>query len=195
MAANNTREIILDGMLNGEVPEIRVETTKERLLLAMAGALDGEPVPEIETQTTEEQLMLAVAQKLAEGGGGGNPNTVQTITGTVGNPWGDVDYDELMTAIKSGDASAMLDFTFNQIPVSLRLSATEEIYGTTAQILPVSNIYLAASATWHGSNPIEVYMVGTDTSNEIIDASATVKDIPSTLTIIWHPLPEGDGDA
>lgn len=42
-------------------------------------------------------------------GGGGNPNYVETIEGTLANPWGSVDPSALHQSVLSGDASAMLD--------------------------------------------------------------------------------------
>jgi hypothetical protein len=139
---------------------------------------------------------MEVARTVAEGGGG-NPNRVQTVTGTLAQPFGDYDlYESLLDAITNENASAQLEFVFNNTPQRLPLLpnvGSPGLIGSTAQISEVA--YAAAHAHW--SDPVQgeyrlvfAKMVGTATGGQIVDISAMAPSISSALTIIWHPLPE-----
>ena len=40
----------------------------------------------------------------------GNPNKVVTVTGTMANPWGNLDVAELIEAVKAGNATAYINY-------------------------------------------------------------------------------------
>lgn len=139
-------------------------------------------------------LTLAIAKKMAPGGGG-NPNRVQTITGTVGSPFGAVDYDTLKAALANGNASALLLFNYLGTPVPLPLQGETFIYANAASLTISPNEYTAANVWWEDATTMNALMVSNLSGGVVFDAAQIVKDSESILTIIWHPLPGGDSDA
>ena len=71
-----------------------------------------------------EKLMLETADRIANAEGGGNPNTVQTITGTVGDPFGEIDSQKLYDALKDGRNPIDVNCLFRTTELSI-VSAQE----------------------------------------------------------------------
>ena len=185
-------EALLNAIANGQESTIVPQTRNEFLL----SEISKKRVPEFTPHTRNEVLLMEVARTVAEGGGG-NPNRVQTVTGTLAQPFGDYDlYESLLDAITNGNASAQLDFVFNDLPQKLPLVpnvGSPGLIGSSAQISAAA--YAAARVLWAGSDQgvyrlVFASMVGTATGGQIVDISAMAPGISSTLTIIWHPLPE-----
>ena len=142
---------------------------------------------------------IAVAKKFSGGGGGGNPNYVQTITGTAANPWGGI-AKELHTAMVNGDASANITFVMGQ--QTLQVPLVNNI-GTAGFIIRYGNYFPSAGnifefyATWFfdddTSDIIRLYdayvIEGSDGSYTYTDYKNMTSMIQTTLTIVWHPLP------
>lgn len=134
--------------------------------------------------------------------GGGNPNSVQTITGTLAEPWGDFDKaEELSAAIENGNASAKLTLDISVLQAGLDTirawlyaGVIDDQYAaffTSAAQFDSEGITLGFEACIFFSfdgNVRSSYLeaqIGADYS----DLSAYASLIPTTLTIIWHPLP------
>lgn len=132
--------------------------------------------------------------------GGENPNYMQTITGTAADPWGGIAKD-LHTAIANGGASATIAFSMGQQTLQVPLSNN---VGTAGFIIRYGNYYPANGdifefyATWFfdddTSDVIRLYdayvIEGSNGSYTHTDYKNMASMIPTTLTIIWHPLPE-----
>ena len=178
-------EALLQDLLGASNEFGEPQSRNEAILQNMLGANNVLVKPQSRIET--------LLQDILEQGIGGN--TVQTVTGTVGDPFGDIDYTTLRDALKNDEATAKISFTYLTYNVSFFLRADNEIYGNTAFIDARNDVYLAAFATWHEFDYLEAYMVGTQTQNTIVDATATVGSLTSTLDVIWHPLPSGGGNS
>lgn len=185
-------EALLNAIANGQESTIVPQSRNEFLL----SEISKKQVPEFTPHTRNEALLMEVARTVAEGGGG-NPNRVQTVTGTLAQPFGDYDlYESLLDAITNGNASAQLEFVFNDVPQKLPIVpnvGTSGLTGSATQIY--EQAYGASRVLWtpdqDGYGIAFAYMVGTETGNQIVDISSMAPGISSTLTIIWHPLPDG----
>ena len=119
----------------------------------------------------------------------GNPNTQQTIVGNVANPWGDVDYTQLVAALASGDAHATIAFVFNDTRVMMPLASNGYIvYCSAATIGEDVASSFSAVLKWHSTGLIAIAkaIMGGQLQNLI---SYTPR-MESVLTIYWHPMPD-----
>lgn len=120
-----------------------------------------------------------------------NPNSVQTVTGTLENPWGDIDYAELRDAMYAHNASAYLDINASALGfgvISSRPSATEEyIYTNGATLTGTVQNSTAFSVAWNSEGFNDGRMLA---GGNIVDLSSYKDALTTTLTVIWHPLPE-----
>lgn len=133
---------------------------------------------------------VVVAKKLSGGGGGGNPNYVQTITGTLDNPFGDVNYSVLASNLYSKSASAYLDIDASALGfgvISSRPSASEQqIYTNGASLRTAVQDSTAFEVAWNSEGFIDGRMLA---GGNVVDLSSYKNALTTTLTIIWHPLP------
>lgn len=136
---------------------------------------------------------IAVAKKLAGGGGGGNPNTMQVITGTLSDPFGEVDIEDLATALQEMNASALFEADASSLGagyvkawlssnVNSVVYANGGYFGSHNQG-PVTAFVLA----WEKPQGLILAKMSNDSTITDISSYATI--IPATLTIIRHPLP------
>lgn len=124
-----------------------------------------------------------------------NPNYVETITGTLANPWGDINVTELFDAIESGAATAyIIDNAIEQRWKICLQSFGGNVFGFCGQAKP------STSGTKVGLINVE-YVQYDSAGNLTFCASAgsatTLTNITQyadegtvTLTIIHHPLPD-----
>ena len=129
-------------------------------------------------------------------GSGGNPNSVQVITGTLANPFGDVDLEELETAFDNGGASMtiIVDATVIGQGVFPRavMNWTSEYSFTLSSVRGyTTELVSAALVIWDSDtgNVSVATMYSGATGTDILSYAAS---IPTTLTIYWHPMPEGE---
>lgn len=123
---------------------------------------------------------------------GGNPNSVQTVTGTLANPWGNIDYAELRDALYAYNASAILDIDASALHVGHIISrpgaSQTNIYTNGAD---VGNTVQASSAYEIAWTSDGEYAFASMIANDAIVSLDNYKNsLTTTLTIIWHPLPE-----
>ena len=137
---------------------------------------------------------ILLAKQLAGsggGGGGGNPNTVQTITGTLANPWGDVDPDELGAKLESLDASANITIDASALgagEINSRMNGNSVSVYTNGASIPSDSASDATAyvVSWlHGSLTIAKMLSG----GNIVNISPYASMLTTSITIIWHPLP------
>lgn len=154
-----------------------------------------------------------IVEILEGGGGGGNPNRVETITGTLADPWGEVDLNELYASL----------FTLGEGSTHATPSATAYIF-IDASALHYGSVYLfltaqspgsltptfrangsdiagaggiATDVYWYANDGAlsDAYLGTIDISDDegsgsVINLYQYAEYIPTTLTIIWHPLPD-----
>lgn len=130
------------------------------------------------------------------GGGGGNPNYVETITGTLANPWGDKEYAGLIADIDSNAVTAIMVATvpggggtslpFSLVTIDSSIRGSGAFYNYTNLDGPSLNE--AFAVTWDDDGTLHYAVItqgGADT-----DITAYASLATTTLTIIHHPLPD-----
>lgn len=151
---------------------------------------------------------LALAKGFS--GGGGNPNRVQTITGTLANPWANVSIDEYKSfceALEDNGANAIIEVKASALglpntnfrdflPYDIGTDYYLQIFKGDAQvngtaraisfIYSIMNNVVALNQAHYG----EFEVTDGSGSGSVTDLSQYASLIPTTLTIIWHPLPD-----
>ena len=117
---------------------------------------------------------------------GGNPNSVETIDGTLANPWGDVDFSDLRRELGRKEATLILSSGGSGMNGSVQglgiIFGSCYFTGASAQSPAV-----AASIFYDETSALD-YAKLLSGSSYVDLPSAT----PCTLTIIYHPLPTGE---
>lgn len=139
-----------------------------------------------------------IIDSLAEnwsGGGGGNPNYVQTITGTAINPFGEGNrdyYSNLAQAIQNKTATVIVHMCTEQIlgvdlDMYIDSLGTATFHGRYAFLENDTN-YKAFEAEWDRINQTyHLHMISK--AMGFVDGSEYAGVIQTVTTIIWHPLP------
>ena len=118
---------------------------------------------------------------------GGNPNYVETINGTVANPWGSYSLQQIIDGLKSNQLSvkmSMDDQTF-VVPTVL-----EQFNGLVFSVLVVmgTNPAINGVSVLYVGDDVQVFIVeGNDSNYTVTSEDLTT---PCTLAITHHPLPE-----
>ena len=132
---------------------------------------------------------IAVAKKFSGGGGGGNPNYVQTITGTAANPCVGINANSLHNALLDNNASAIITLTNANLGVFVKMPIT-----TAGQTLVASKIdsgnMSGFDASWYATGDEatarSLVMIN---NGQTTDGTAYASMLTSELVITWHPLP------
>ena len=146
-----------------------------------------------EPKTRLEQYWKGIYDKASGGGGGGNPNYIETIEGTLANPFGDLDKREIIGKVFAKDASVFISFTFGDVTISMlqgialnssvlafyNIETDAEDYIESVSMLCYSSGEYALIADYSAFDSAVFY-----------NDQAKLKFIPSTLIIIHHPLPD-----
>lgn len=144
-----------------------------------------------------------LAGKLAgSSGSGGNPNSVQVITGTANNVlpnWNNSEWNALTVAVANHNATVIVELDLSAVganPYSANfLSETtgimfETYAGFDLNGNPSINEANTAAIVW-GSDLVtfaSIIFYDGNTFTELATDYYSV--IPTTLTIYWHPMPE-----
>ena len=158
-----------------------IETSNENKL-AYASE-DGEPVL---VSLNDEQLYPG------GGGGGENPNTQETVTGTLANPFSTIDTTELRTALLSKQATGYLEINASALGAgTIRAFLTtnanhETIYVSGANFGPD----LASTSAFYVSWDLDPELQAANmlSSGNIVDISSYKNNITTSLTVVWTPL-------
>ena len=121
----------------------------------------------------------------------GNGNITEAeATGTLANPWGDIDYDDLRAKLALMDASAYLTIdatalnagTINSRPSgdSNGIFANGATMGTTASNTSAYGISWASD----GSLAMAKMLSG----GNVVDISSYASALPTNLYVIYHPV-------
>ena len=126
-----------------------------------------------------------------EVGGGGNPNYVETILGTVANPWGQYSFEQIKNMCSSNNYTLKFNYSGTRETCCLLVNgfgivATTEILLSPDATIPDDlggyMIEWRKAGLFYAVRNLEFYPEKEGTI--IPDSTAT------TLAIIHHPLPE-----
>lgn len=137
---------------------------------------------------------ICLAKQLVGVSGGGNPNRVQTITGTLDDPWGDVDSNELGEALQSGNATAIIEADATALGFGIIMQPVQQtveihnLFSNGANVDELSSSVIANTVEW-GSTTGSILRFAIYDGGTVTDALAYASLVPTELTIIWHPLP------
>ena len=188
----------LNVKLGGVEGEINPKMQKVEALKKIYATLGGASEDVDELSTTYE-LVSKIAD-VAEGGGG-NPNSVQVITGTLDAPWGDVDLTELASAVYSSNASFVMELDLSILgittPVEIASSPVQLTSNLAASLFRVNDSGELANAiyvSWVLTAGNELHSAWANYGGAITRMTDYASQIPTTLTIYWHPMPEAEGE-
>jgi len=143
-------------------------------------------------------LSYAMGKAAAGGGGGGGvPNRVQVVSGTVNDPFGDVDVAALAQALQTGDADAELAFEAEGESWTLGVydAAIDDDVCTVSfwysEVITSSRDFASAA---YARVDTETYDGETEAFPTFVRPNGGTQaeldtDTPCTLTIRWHPMP------
>lgn len=147
-----------------------------------------------EPKTRLEQYWAGILDKI-EGGGGGNPNYIETIEGTLANPWGTHNPSDLWQGLVSKDISMQLSCTISD-PIDLYAypyyGAEEDPEDTDAIM------FIYGYITGKSASLLKIYNLTYEKTGGLIIAAQVINrnrtdydpTSPCTLTIIHHPMPD-----
>jgi len=146
-----------------------------------------------EPKTRLEQYWAGILDKI-DGGGGGNPNYVETIEGTLANPWGGVDTLALHQSVRSGDATVKLGFDATELgfgPVEVLMSPfVPDAIVFSGVMLTGTNVqsWVALTINYELDGTLAIILVLRN--GTVTNMSQYATNLSTVLTVIHHPLPD-----
>lgn len=179
-------EALLQNMLGADNEMLAPISANEAILQNILGANN-------ELREPESRIEALLLQILENGGTGGNPNIVETITGTLDDPFGDYTIAELVEAISSNNATVKMAVSMGSSEGSFPISANvqfTQLYASECNIsvsggsatVPTAVFFSYVDGT--GLTRADAILSGQYTS--LVPQAAY---ITTETTIIWHPLP------
>ena len=145
-----------------------------------------------------ESFLLGMAAG-GGGGGGGNPNYVETITGTIANPWGSHAFGDIKAALTSNAITAyIVDDLLHGARIYLEASAddlsgfTGSFHISTQSSVVIVDREIEYVAYDNNGACIALFgILGTTSQNAMTldDYTEDAAGAACTLVIIHHPLP------
>ena len=127
-----------------------------------------------------------------------NPNSIVTVTGTMADPWGN-EFEAFTAAVTSNiyDVSAELAVDASALSMGTAYLQWDRraLYGVQFSSASLDATLANGSAatmlyTGFGGTTLSKALILTGGS--IVDMSSYASALPTTLTIIYHPLPSGE---
>ena len=193
-----TRETqVIEDVIDGT--EINNPRTTEEAILAQVVA--GEEVT-INARTSYQNWLRQLRS------GSSNPNTIETITGTVDNPFGNLTKEQLMTLrndINANQATIYIEVDASLISFGKFILTcgprTDDTFtfwfnGISAATENLSdwNCVVLSYYNWNNLDNIFSFHARAIINGSVRDMSAYGAYITTVLTIIHHPLPEDNSD-
>lgn len=183
----------LNVKLGGVEGEINPKMQKVEALKKIYATLGGASEDVDELSTTYE-----LVAKIADVAEGGNPNSVQVIEESLANPFGDVNLEELITAFNTGGASMFITIdatvlgqgVLPDVPISWSSDYGFNASGVTGTTSELSSALLINWSSIDGTLTFAVVYTGASST----DIESYSSQMPTTLTIYWHPMPETEGE-
>lgn len=163
-------------------------------------------------QSPNGALISCINPVTGESMGGGNPNSVQVITGTMASVWDDLpieDGNRFAELFRQGGVSAQMVGDLTALGESEIKLSTCNSFITTQDNSNIASIvfgnlrlnnppFMAFETifSWELTSNGYIKAVGIYSyiNGEVIDISEHASQIPTTLTIYWHPMPETEGE-
>lgn len=132
------------------------------------------------------------------GGGGGNPNNVQRVEGTVADPftdWSQEQYEEFIDAYYNGNASAIMWIDASVLGFTELIETVLNTWYTEPTFISCvisTDSVIAGYVTYVGNKSFSPFLSGArmyTTNDGIVDVSTYASIMPTVMNIIWHPLP------
>ena len=161
-----------------------------------AKMLDGLEVEYNQNDVNQFDLFRA---KLVEGveakaeGEGGVTNTKKVVTGTLADPFGDIDVADLCSKLQTMDATAYLSVnasSLGQGTLESRPYADSTRFRTNSATM--SNTVANTKAygfDWNISSK-ELTFANVQNNNQMLDIMSYASGLTTTLTVIYHPISE-----
>ena len=126
------------------------------------------------------------------GGGGGNPNYVETITGTIANPFGTNEkFQEILNGLIENTLTVKLEFIVGFIEqyqmTGVLVSNTSFFFA--CYLPPTFSSGHAIRLLYSNNLQLNKYYITVAKDGTWVEGSLSA-DLATTLTIIHHPLPE-----
>lgn len=147
----------------------------------------------------ETQLEVWLEENMPEPGGG-NPNYVETITGTLENPWGTHTFSDIKAALSSNNITAyIVDDLLPNERIYLEASAdgvsgfTGSFHISTQSSVVIVDREIEYVAYDNNGACIAIFSILGTTSQyamTVDDYTADASGAACTLYLIHHPLPE-----
>lgn len=133
----------------------------------------------------ETQLEAWLEENMPEPGGG-NPNYVETITGTLTNPWGEANFQELIDGILANELTVEMEVSSVLLSASINngILFSLAIFDLPSDTDPIMGGSVMYSGADDGALTIAKANFGT---GSWVNLPSTM---PCTVIIIHHPLPE-----
>jgi hypothetical protein len=164
--------------------------TNVSVLGPMVDAVSG-VTPTGKITITENRNGIDVAQYAKADVAVPNPNKVVTVTGTIANPWGDLDFADLRSGFLNNTLSVWLTATMGgstMIPLAPRKDTSAGLYFSFISVLddfsPDNGVVIH-----YGEDGLLFEVVSIE-HGVGADYSGYANLIPTELTVIYHPLPE-----
>lgn len=142
-----------------------------------------------------ESFLLGTAAG-SGGGGGGNPNYVEFITGTLANPWGDVDVEAIASQCLTDDATMYLLADATALGMQeIELALQRE--GITKTLIAFGSVRATSGDNVSLDGVLAIFRKDTGAVTDAVAQIAGIvsnllpyaNQITTALTIIHHPLP------
>lgn len=128
--------------------------------------------------------------KAINGGGSGNPNSMQTINATLENPWGTNELaSQYMTAYANGDVDAVLEFDATALGFGVLNNPIDTSTIEGCSVDGVSSLAYSISFSYASDTAGDLLGAFVVQNGNITDVYQYANLVPSTLTIFWHPMP------
>lgn len=178
-----------------------------RINQALENIANGEP---FDNPRTDDEVMLskiAAGEEITENArnrfqywlkqievGGGNPNYVETIQGTLANPWGSISPATLKEELTFFNASA-------ELIIDARALVQDSVYLQASYRSPQDILWFYSVGTISETNTSAVGVTYEATgafmnamalnAGQFMNISPYASSLPTVLRIIHHPLPNG----
>ena len=185
MAETRETQVIEDVVNSTEIENPR--TTEEAIL---AQVIAGDEV----TINARTRLQKYLSQLTS---GGGNPNSMEIIEGTLANPWGDVIPRILLAQIGNLSASAFMVIDATAIGISYPVNVQASFASASSNLFwfasvgDISDSGNTNAVCVHYTSEGRLNYIYALVSGQYVDLTQYESLLPTTLTIIHHPLPEG----
>ena len=142
---------------------------------------------------TPENTNLNVVKSMIENGGSSsNPNSIQVVTGTADSIFADVDYSKLCQAVYNKNATVYCECDGSVLGAGIIKTyfKSDEIilYADGGSVSAANNMTQAFEISYSSNGTLDFYLMGQNST--ITNLISYASQIPTTLTIIWHPVVE-----